>query len=84
MSNNLLSEFLHEDHNSYESSELIAEIEEMNKNDSRDIREFFFNRFNVYLHGEKKEVRLEDELDISTGVVTLSFEQFVQAVSSSK
>jgi hypothetical protein len=78
MNSALLSEFLAEEGSLEIREKLLVSIREP---DSRAALKFTFNRFNIILDYEKKEVTVEDDLTVGPeGEFNLGFEEFVRAL----
>jgi len=78
MNSVLLNEFLTEEGNPEVRRKLLVSIREPN---SRAFLKFTFNRFNIILNYEKKEVTVEDDLTVGAeGEFKISFEEFIRAL----
>jgi hypothetical protein len=74
----LLNEFLAEEGSSEFRRKLLVSIREPNR---RNVLKFTFNRFNIILDYEKKEVAVEDDLTVGPeGEFKLGFEEFIRAL----
>jgi hypothetical protein len=78
VNNALLNEFLAEEGSPEIREKLLVSIRQPN---SPAVLKFTFNRFNVILDFEKKEVTVEDDLTVGPeGEIKLVFEEFVRAL----
>lgn len=64
MNDRLLEEFIDEECNESIYRMLISEIEQLEKENVVKLKEYTFNRFNLYLDFENGSVRIEDELNV--------------------
>jgi len=77
MNKTLLDEFFSEDASTYIKGKLLEAIQKGKTNDSLAVREFTFNRFNVILNFQAREVILQDDLKMGPeDEYKLSIEKF--------
>ena len=78
----LLREFIEEESEEAVRHQLLAEIATHGTTKTEVLREFTYNRFNVYLDFERQEARIEDELDVSDeGTCSMSLAEFATALT---
>ena len=79
----LLNEFMAQDCDAAVRQRLLAEITKHGEARAGVVREFNFNRFNIYLDFRGGKVRIEDELDVSEmGSHTISIAEFTAVLNS--
>ncbi|MBS0171504.1 MAG: hypothetical protein JSR62_14230 [Nitrospira sp.] len=77
MNTDLLDAFFLEDGDAYARHKLLEAIRECKKMHAGVVREYAFNRFNVTLNFEAREVTLGDDLTVGPqGEYRLSIEEF--------
>lgn len=82
MSVNLLNRFIDEECNDAIKSSLIADIENEKLNKNREIKEYNFNIFNIYVNFKIGKVIIEDEIshfDVN-GQFEVSLTDFVNSL----
>ena len=73
MNNNLLDEFISEECSKTICNMLISDINKLKQTDTIKLKEYTFNRFNLYLNFETETALVEDELDVEeSGEITIS------------
>lgn len=81
----LLRQFLAQDCDSQVRQKLLAEINSHGAVRTDVVREFNFNRFNVYLDFQNGSVRVEDELDTTeAGSCYMPIADFARALTTHK
>jgi hypothetical protein len=78
----LMREFIEEECGTAIRHQLLAEIGKHGATKAEVLREFNYNRFNVYLDFERQEARIQDELDVSNeGTCSMSLAEFAAALN---
>jgi len=85
MTPRLLSEFFDLDCDATVRQILLAEIRTHGTEKTDVVREFNFNQFNIYLDFQNRQVKVEDELDVSEqGSCFVSLAEFAAALNDHK